>query len=495
MFKTICAKYPKDTGLPARAWQLARYRDVYEGTIYDCLENAFAVERNSSGEYIPIHQRRPSVRYNLCRIVVEDSVSLLFGDGRFPALYCDEESARARLAELVKATELEAVMAEAALRGSVGSVAIRMRVLDSRLFFDSMDTDFLTPKWQDTAPDTLESVTEKYKTTGAQLAEAGYSIAPDDMPVTFWFQRVWGVDEETYFVPWKLDAKGPNNQPYVPVVDTDRTVAHGLGFVPIVWIKNLPGGAGPDGGCTFAAAINTQMEIEYQLSQAGRGLRYSSDPTLLIKEPAYGEGGEMVKSPSTAITVSKDGDAKLLEINGTAAEAVIGYVRFLREMALEAIHGNRSTPEKLGSVQSGRAIELLHESLINLAGRLRLTYGNGLLSLVKMVERALETASIKVGDEALSLPENVNISLRWGPWFHPTPQDRVSNSQALKTLAESGQISRESAVAQVCGMYDIEDATKELAQIESDQRLADERAARIAALGQTQVKVADPVPE
>ena len=64
-----------------------------------------------------------------------------------------------------------------------------------------------------------------------------------------------------------------------------------LGFVPMVWIRNLPSGTDDvDGECTFEAAISTIMEMDYQLSQAGRGLKYASDPTLLIKEPAISEG-------------------------------------------------------------------------------------------------------------------------------------------------------------------------------------------------------------
>jgi hypothetical protein len=62
--------------------------------------------------------------------------------------------------------------------------------------------------------------------------------------------------------------------------DDDRSMSHRLGFVPMVWIRNLPGGRGVDGACTFRAAIETGIEIDYQLSQAGRGLKYSSDPTL-----------------------------------------------------------------------------------------------------------------------------------------------------------------------------------------------------------------------
>ncbi len=63
-------------------------------------------------------------------------------------------------------------------------------------------------------------------------------------------------------------------------------VTHRLGFVPMVWIRNLPGGDKIDGVCTFEAAISTVMEMDYQFSQAGRGLKYAADPTLLIKEPA-----------------------------------------------------------------------------------------------------------------------------------------------------------------------------------------------------------------
>ncbi len=146
---------------------------------------------------------------------------------------------------------------------------------------------------------------------------------------------------------------------------------HGLGFVPMVWIRNLPGpsstGDAADGACTFRTAIETQIEIDYQLSQAGRGLKYSSDPTLLIKEPASTDS-EIVKGAGNALVVSEKGDAKLLEIGGTASAAVIEYVRTLRELALESVHGNRANADRLTAAQSGRALELMNQGL-DLAGR------------------------------------------------------------------------------------------------------------------------------
>jgi hypothetical protein len=490
MFQRLCGKYPVDRDLPQRSWQIARYRDVLSGTIYDCLNTPFCTEYGSNKEYIPVHERRPSVRYNLCRTVVGDSVSMLFSDGRFPQLHCADEAGRLALAGLVKETGLVGVMVDAALRGSVGSAVVRMRVLDGRVFFDVMDTEFLTPTWKATAPDTLDRVVERYKVMGADLAALGYAIKPEDLPCKFWFQRIWTGAAEEWYAPLKVGAKNPNGTPELPQIDDARTVRHGLGFVPMVWIKNLPGASGPDGCCTFAAAIDTQIEIEYQLSQTGRGLRYSSDPTLMIREPA-GTDNEIVRSASNAIVVSEKGDAKLLEISGTAAEAVISYVSKLREIALESIHGNRSTPDKMGMAQSGRALELLHEPLIWLADMLRTSYGAALLSLVKMALRAGATVGFDVAGVPFAVPADTDVSLRWGHWFSPTHHDNLEEAQALQHHAQAGHISRKSAVMIVCDTYDLPDAAAEMTDIQADMAAADARAAALAKKAAMAAKITD----
>jgi hypothetical protein len=50
-------------------------------------------------------------------------------------------------------------------------------------------------------------------------------------------------------------------------------------------------------------------------------------------------------------------------------------VRVLREAALEAMHGNRTMADKLSASQSGRAMELMYQALVWLAGHLRHSYG------------------------------------------------------------------------------------------------------------------------
>jgi hypothetical protein len=462
MFETICDTVPADSGMAPRVRRLDLLRRVLDGTIYDGLPYQFHEERNGAGEYVPLRMRRPSVRYGLCRIVVEDSVALLFSDAHFPAVDCADSQLANILGSVIDESRLNEVMIDAAIRGSVGSVAVLMRVLKGRLFFSVLESLYLTPQWDVTAPDTLNSVTEKYKVSGADLAAQGYTDV--DPGTIYWFQRVWDDGTETWYLPWAV-----NDPLAVPVVDAARSVAHGLGFVPVVWIKNLPGGDGVDGACTFRAAIETNIEIDYQLSQAGRGLKYSSDPTLLIKEPAIGDS-EIVKGAGNALVVSEKGDAKLLEIGGTACEAVISYVRTLREFALEAVHGNRANADRLTAAQSGRALELMNQGLIWLADNLRISYGNGgVLALLKMVVRASNVFPLLVMGTAVGpMDTGTKISLRWPRWYPLSADDRLKEAQAVATLTNAGQLARETGVKMTAAATGVEDVSAELDAIDQD---------------------------
>jgi hypothetical protein len=465
MFETICGCIPIDPDYPDRTRRLEVLRRVLDGTLYDALPYEFHEERGPGGEYIPLRNRRPSVRYPLARIVVDDSLSLMFSEGHFPAIECDDERMRTILADLVAETSLNQVMMEAALRGSVGSVAILLRLLRGRVFFRVLETAYLTPTWDPEEPDRLARVTERYKVRGSVLAAQGHEIG--DTNADYWFMRQWDDADETWFCPW------PVGSAQTPRVDETRSVAHGLGFVPVAWVRNLPGGPGGpdgiDGGCTFRSAIETSIEIDYQLSQAGRGLKYSSDPTLLIREPAATDG-EIVRGGGNALVVSEKGDAKLLEIGGTAAAAVIDYVRTLREYALEGVHGNRASADRLTAAQSGRALEMMNQGLMWLADNLRVSYGDALLRLLAMVIRASARYRVTVRGEPIgALDPARRLTLRWPRWYAPTSDDRQRDALTLRTLTEAGQLSRETAVKSIADVYEIADVRAELERIAAER--------------------------
>jgi hypothetical protein len=430
---------PYDRDFPLRTYRLEVLRRVLDGSIYSTLPYKFDQERSGAGEYIPLRDRQPSVRYPLSRVVVEDSVALLFSEGHFPAVHSDNTSVSQALGAILTDARINAVMVEAARRGSVGSVAVLLRVLRGRIFLQVLDTLYLTPVWDPLAPDELLCITERYKVSGKDLIARGYQV--DDPQITYWFERCWNSESELWYVP----------QPYgydvTPEIDTTRSVHHGLGFVPLVWIRNLPGGDEIDGASTFESCIETSFEIDYQLSQAGRGLKYSSDPTLLIKEPA-GFDQTMVKGAANALIVSEQGDAKLLEINGSAAQVVIEYVRALREFALEAMHGNRADASRLSTPASGRALELMNQGLVWLSDNLRISYGEGaLLPLCRMIVRASSIYPIRAGDKVYTeLPSYMLLTLRWPSWYPVDSADRQRDVATILSLIDAKQVSREEGV-------------------------------------------------
>ncbi len=462
MFQSICDFIPADPDMPERARRLDILRRVLNGTLYDALPHDFHQERSAGGEYIPLRLRRPSVRYALPRIVTEDSVALLFSEGHFPTIDSPDRPTRDTLAALLKSAHLNEVMIDAAIRGSIGSVAILMRILRGRPFFTVLDTVNLTPTWRPDEPDTLAAVTERYKLPGATLAAAGYALP--DPGASYWFTRSWDDTAETWYLPQLVTDLAP------PIPDLDRSVEHTLGFVPIAWVRNLPGaswtGSDADGACTFRAAIETGIEIDYQLSQAGRGLKYSSDPTLLIKEPA-GLEGDLIRGGGNALIVSEHGDAKLLEIGGTASAAVIEYVRTLREFALESIHGNRADASRLAAATSGRALELMNQGLLWLADNLRISYGEGaILTLARMLLRASAKYDLQLAGQPIpKLDPAAPLSLTWPSWYPQSAQDRQLDATTLTTLVANNQLSRETALKALAPTYDIEDIPAELARI------------------------------
>ncbi len=63
MFGTISDLIPQDTDFCDRTRTLDILNRVLEGRLYDALPYEFHEERSLGGEYIPLRQRRPSVRY------------------------------------------------------------------------------------------------------------------------------------------------------------------------------------------------------------------------------------------------------------------------------------------------------------------------------------------------------------------------------------------------------------------------------------------------
>src|SRR5208337_1192092 len=124
MFNYYLKNIKWDKDLSKRQKRIDLYTRVYNGTIYDHLEYFFFQERENgmNGNYIPIILRQPSVKINFCKLVADNSVSLLFGSEHFPKVMNDDPDLKATIADIVECYKLNKVMIRAATIGSTGSV-------------------------------------------------------------------------------------------------------------------------------------------------------------------------------------------------------------------------------------------------------------------------------------------------------------------------------------------------------------------------------------
>jgi len=371
---------------------------------------------------------------------------------------------------------LPAIMAQAATRGAVGSVALLVEAHDNALRVTVMDTAYLTPAWD--ASGALESVVERYEVLGRDLRSHGYDIADDRLSVRYWYQRAWTTDALEVLEPQLSGEDKP------PRLDPERSVRHGLGFVPIVWIRNLcpASSRDVDGACTFERAIDTVIEADYLLSQGGRALKYASDPTLVISSgPPSDSGPTRQGGAASALTLPPEGDAKLLEINGKSSEALLNHYRELRALVLEQLHGNRAHADRIAAAQSGRAMEMMCQSLIWLADGLRQSYGDGgLLPLYRMVCRLSETltAGVQIGGQLVRGLDPSGLDLRWPAWFPPTSSELLQVAQGLVTAVKGGLLSDQTASELYAARVGITDAAAEWARVQAEMATRAEESAQ-----------------
>lgn len=459
-------RYETPGGFSERTARLLALRRILDGTQYNVLPYPFATERNPAGEYIPLSQRRPSVRTNLCRTVVDEAVSLLFGNTHWPLAVSRSRSTAEALNRFAMESGLSALMMQAAIRGAVGSVALLVEMIDARPCIRVLETAYLMPEWDRCG--VLEKVTERYVVTGRELAASGYQVAPDRHATRYWWMRRWTHAEVRYFVPQPVDCVEEM------VVDESRSILHGLGIVPVVWIRNLGGIVGePEGECSFEKAIDTVIEADYLLSQAGRGLKYGSDPTLVLKTPEIPDGLARQGGAASALTLPPEGDAKLLEINGAAAGAVLAHYRELRQLVLEQLHGNRMHGDRLGAPQSGRAMELMCQPLIWMVDRLRGAYGDGgILPLYRMLCQlsAVLPEGIRIGSDQFRDLDPAGLSLHWPAWFTADEGELLPMAKGLGAAVSSGLLSRETAArlfARAAGLNDPADEWATIMTVEA----------------------------
>lgn len=494
----------------------AYYRGTcYDGRAYDwdgCFRGYGNDAPIAPGWYVPLAHRRPSARYDLGKVVTRALTSFVFGEGRHPTVdVAGDLEAEDFVRELVRESKLFVRMAEARnLGGAEGTAVLSWCVRDGRPRVSVQNAKHCKVlAWADEDELRPAAVLRAYS-----YEEPVYDPASKTTKrKTFWCVRFWNEQIERVYEPIPDDVA---KEPFWPSWPSTETV-HGFGFCPVYWIQNQPNAEDYDGDSDFEGALDLIDELNAVLSQATRGTKANTDPTLVVREDPVkmaqiNKSGTLRKGSGAVIYAT--GGADYLELSGTAVESALATVKDLETRVLAICGVLRPDPEKLsGAAQSGKALEILYAPMLAVCSILRDQYADqGILPILRdmlRVARRWATSeptldpegnpyrvgftldprveALPAGDTPGDVPVFVELerrpgtsealSLTWPAYFAPTWADKSAAITAAKAAnGDKPVLSQRTSIEVVGPMLGVVDVDEELERIHEDQEEALKRA-------------------
>lgn len=426
-FRELAEGLKLPEGATERFRRLEALGRMLDGTLYDDLPYKFEDERDQQRDHVPLRERRPSVDFPLAYEITQDTLAELFGDEQFPTIHIAGgredgkfKDADEAVSDFIEELGLPDVVAQAYEEGVLGAVAVVMLRSDNGApFFDVLPAKWCQPVYRSPISTELIGLPVTYPISREKAIALCPSVIEDDAgraAEQFWYRYVVGpyviieykpMPAERFSKLGQVDAK--TGEPIA--FERHKETVHGFGsLVPALYVKNLVAKHRDlEGPCLWWPIRNICVEIDYTLSQCGRGLRYSADPMLFVRRgdlfdqddvaagyvPAGGgmatqvtADGSMVRGATQTLTGGPGSDAKLLEISANGIKEEREFVRDLREYALEVLGGMKARAEHLKAAPSGAALDKGLKPLRRLVRRQRRPYGNTLL--VGLINLALE---------------------------------------------------------------------------------------------------------
>jgi hypothetical protein len=463
--------YPQPTWADERYKRLNFLDAALSGDLYRKLTGSFYDDsgRESYGRRSRLTNRKPSVRYNLARMVARQTARKLFSGRHAPRFEHPEEAVALAAEAIMREGLLKTRILQAAVWGSVGSVAVSFAIAPGgedipRIVFNVYRAKTCWPTLDSLGE--LKSLRLSYPVSGRSAAKLsakdmlGKEIEDDKQ---YWFVRDFLPGGENTYVPVELGSKrdGVVLDEVIQTCELRPLPELSFTFEPKLvaaqWFVNLTGGDFPDGACTWDDALPGMTEIAFTLSNTGRGVRYNGTPTLAITgnltreadKLAPGEG-KVGRDAADVIRLQGEhetqggqkhgaGRAELLEMRGNVVAATERYIQLVRKLTLEQIGASRKDPDRLHFPQSGKAMELLDEDFFDLVGELKTSYGD--YGLIPLMKKALTVASARAHPllKGVNLKNLDELSLKWPRPYQPTAQEVQLFAQALASLATPQQ--------------------------------------------------------
>ena len=243
------------------------------------------------------------------------------------------------------------------------------------------------------------------------------------------------------------------------------------------------------------------------MSSTGKILDYKAaranvDPTLLVKEEERLRKKIGTITKGGLMTVSANGDASYLEMDGSSVKVGIEVVDLLRQEVLQTAECVIVDPNNAGAYKSGEAIQLLWRAMEAKTNRLRVTMTQTIRELTRIwltLGKNLGIANLedpepgagillppvvtypKQDDEAIiegkppepeiraqSVGTGSHVDVQWPPYFDPTPKQLAETSKAMAVAKAANLLSEETRVGEMAKTLGL-DAGEEYLRVVRDQ--------------------------
>lgn len=510
-----------------RARSLGRLREYYEGKQYEHLPD-FWTGKRGDGSVAPVRERAPCINYKLPKAIVQQTTRFTFGEGRFPrvsvepvkpdqapgpGLVLTEKEAGA-IEELVTALINQMRLrsgARTALRSGLitGSGITVLSVQRGRFLLKHPRAEHCWPTFLPESNGEVESITWCYRFD--KLVEERGEL----MQRPHFFRRDITTTETVVY----QDAPIETGKSVRWVRDEEQTRAHGLGFCPVVWTRNLceEFDGSMDGEAIYDGLFGEFDALNLALSQRHRGINYWGSPqpwetgvkdgegpaaaarTAGTQRKRKDDGGYSAPAAggeaARAISVdevwqyeSHEAEVGLLETTGKAFEAASKHVKDIRSRILETCNVVMHDADQLttrGDI-SGKALALLLAPLLGLVDELRdCWWPYGVRAILEM---ALRMVAVLAPTKAIFLPrvgEVAQILQRflvqdedrklwcpppltpiWGRYFSPSEEELKATVETAIKAKDGGLITDKTAASYVADDFGVHNVEAELEEVE-----------------------------
>ena len=444
------------------------------------LPNGFT---DTSGSTLPLRMRKPSTPYGLFRVIVDRFTGLLFATNRMPAVnVADAPELDDFVKALIKTSRFWPAMKRArTFAGAQGSVAIGFQVMRGVPLVEVHDARWLQPTFVDRLTLELKSLEKRFVYAEEERDDKG-----EWQKVYYWYRRVIDAKSDITYAPARVRDDGED-----PAWVVAKQVNHDYGFCPVVWVQNLELDDAIDGDIDCpATTLPTMDDLDAIYSQASRGTKANTDPTLVIS--ANGEMGEGIQTGSdNVIKTDAAGKASFLEMAGTSITIAMSMGTELRRQILEVAQCVLDA-DSAGAAKTATEVNRNYASMHSKAGTLREQWADhAILPLLHMMLRGVSILAERTGgglklrgwDGAKAanglamvpeMPDGVDLEVKWPEFFNPAVSDVQAAATAATAAKAGGVIDQLTATKFVAPFFKIEDAEDVAAKAAKEMQQAPE---------------------